>query len=233
MRVAFASLVVATACSGTAGPPDAPPRQLQLDVVIANGAVALYTSESDLAETGCIGGNIFPGPGMNAFVDDIVTCPRGQPMSCLTGVALVIGNATITAQAAPGRTYGMAGDVEAAGGGHLLIEGCGGNADIALPVEAAPQPTLIAHADTTAGTVTATWSAVPTASSALVEINDSISGELTHTTSSPTTFTLAQGIPVDAYHSATVTAFAPPTTVTTAYGTARIWTGASAFAQIQ
>lgn len=222
-------VVSATACSGSTPVPDAPARQLELDAVITKDGVALHTNATDLEATGCIGQDMFPAPGTTGGAEDAITCQHGSPIdSCLTRVALAIGGTEVVAQASYGRAITMAGDVAAAGGGHLLIEGCGGSADIALPVDVAPQPTLTATVDATAGTITATWSAVPSAASALIVMNTGLWDIEAHVTASPYTFTLGAGDRTSNYIQAAVTTFAPPTTAATSFGPIRIWTGASA-----
>lgn len=227
-------LVVLVACSGSTAVPDAQPHQLQLDAVIADGGVTLHTNATDLAATGCIGQDAFPAPGTTGGDEDIVTCQHGSAIdSCLTRVALVIDGTEVNAQIVPGRAITMTGDVAAAGGGHLLIEGCGGSADIALPVDVVPHPTLAASVDATAGTITSTWSAVPPAASALITMNTGLWDDEAHVTSSPYTFTVGAGGSVRAYTQAMVTTFAPPTTAATSFGPIHLWTGASANVLLQ
>lgn len=223
---ALPAFVFATACSSTGAPPDAQPQQLHLDGVIADGKITLHTSESDL-EAGCTGGDVFPQPGSTGYVDDVVTCRQGQLQSCLTHVALTVGGTTVGGTIDPGRAIAMNGLVTGALGGNLRIEGCGGVADVALPVAIAPQPSIGATVDTSARTISVSWSATPTAPSALLGVNTSLFTDLAHVTDSPYTFAVPTGVSVDLYRQATATTFGPPVEVATPFGTARIWTGAS------
>jgi hypothetical protein len=223
----LAAMISVTACSTTTLTPDAAPRQLQLDVVVSDGSVTLYTNASDLAATGCYGQDVFPAPGTSASISDIVTCQQGTIDSCLTKVALVIAGTEIPAMIPSGRAIKMAGDVEGAGGGHLVIEGCGGSADITLPTAIVPQPTLTATVDTATRTITSTWSASPAAASALLVMNAGLWADVAHLTSSPYTFTVPTGLPVSDYNNVVITTFLPPSTAATVFGPVQIWSGAS------
>jgi hypothetical protein len=222
------ALVSTTACSssGVSLLPDSAARRLQLDVVVANGRVALYTNASDLDATGCIGQDAFPAPGTTAAMEDTVTCQSGNAISsCLTKVALKLGGPEVTTPILGGRAMTMLGDVEAAGGGQLVLEGCGGSATIDLPVETVSQPTLIATVDEAAGSITSTWSSSPSAASALIVMNTPVWANAAHVTESPYTFTVGTGLSSDAYRHVAITTFAPPTIAPSSYGPVHIWTG--------
>jgi len=188
------AMVSVAACTNGTPAPDAAPRQLHLDAVIADGSVTLYTNATDLAGTGCVGQETFPAPGMTGGADDIVTCQHGSAIdTCLTSVALALAGTEAIGEIDPGRAITMTGDVAAAGGGRLLIEGCGSSADITLPVAIVPHPTLSVTVDATAGTITSTWSSVPQAASALIVMNAGLWANSAHVTDSPYTFAVGAG----------------------------------------
>lgn len=221
---------VACACTPDA---DEPAQPLELDIVISDDAVTVYTSASDLAASECLGQDMFPAPGTTTWINDIVQCKQGELRSCLTSLSLQLGGSWVAGHINAGRAMRVEGSVGAAGGGELLIAGCGGSAAIELPAVIAPQPTLTVVEDPVTLALTATWTATPPAASAVIAVVNNFWGEAVHVTASPYTYPGRSGEPLGAFRSVVLQAFAPPTVVPTSFGPARIWTGGSAVVVVE
>ena len=204
--------------------PDATPVQLDLDVVVTPQFVFLYPNGSDLAFPDCTGGSqMFPQPGSAAFYDDVWNCTPGDT-SCLTSVAVQVGGTTYAGDITIGKAIGMQASVIGAADATLEIAGCGAATSIPIGNAAAPVPTATAAVDTNAKTITVTWSAVPAAASALLTFDASTWGNAQHVTTSPYVFATMM-FPIAGYSGVSVTSFAAPNVVATAFGDVRVWTG--------
>jgi hypothetical protein len=226
-------VLVCSCASEVAPPPDARPLPLDLNVVITGDAVTVYTNGSDLGATDCIGLDVFPAPGTTAWIADSVTCRDGGVTSCLTTISLRIGSTETPANISPGRRLKVTGHIGPAADGELVVEGCGGTASIALRAVAAPQPTLGVVEDPVTRALTATWSASPTAASAVIEVVNGTLTDTAHVTASPYTYLGQQGVTLAPFRAVHLTTLAPPTVVPTTFGPVRIWTGESALVVVE
>jgi hypothetical protein len=171
------------------------PAQFDMDITVSRTGVVVKTTMAV---------NKFPQPGESAHWIDV------GDADCFDSESIKSGGMFLDTSA----------DVTGSSDAVLMLAGCGGSANIPIGGVAPPVPTFTATRDSVAGTITVTWDATPTASTALVELGNGFTADVRHTTDHQIVFgtqTPNMG--------ATVWPFAAMTSVDTDYGTARVWTG--------
>lgn len=217
-------IVLATACTTRvpATQLDSVPQQLELDVLVTHQGVDVHTHGTDLAN-GCFGGSLdFPQPGHAGAWQDTVDCPTGaSSKSCLQAPSLEIAG-----QPAPMTADPVGKDAV------LVLSGCGGGARIPLAGTPPTQAMVTATEDTTARTISVSWSDDATAKTALFAIGDSLYFDLEHVVAHDFVFSLPSGVSTAAYQWIDAWALAAVVPVQTDYGVVRLWTGELTFVNL-
>jgi hypothetical protein len=222
------ALWVLVAC-GTPSPTrlllDAPPRQIDMDVVVDSRSVTVYTNATDGTREQDIAADTFPADGACVGDGDAFLDPSG---SCVEKLTMLDGRHELGSVDPRPDGKSVQVDVTTLHDPILELVGCGGRAVIPLGVAPLTVPTIAVTTDASTGTLTATWSG---ASSVSLLFGFTVGDVRCRTSTSPYVYT-STGPPITAYDVVGALALDGPTLVDTELGPARVWRGADSYVQL-
>lgn len=222
-------LVVAGCSSSHPSAPDAaadaPPAQLDLDVVVDSHGVQLFTNRS--THFGCDSSSAFPQVGETGTTGDI-----GCGSGCLTDIALERNGTVVHTTDPPFGAAYLAAELGDGVASTLVITGCGGTASIPVGTQPIPTPTATVTTDVAASTIEVVWDATPEASSAQLWFGVSYGQEIHHVAEHDVTIDASSLPGLAAWHDVKVQALTAPIPIETAFGVVRVWSGNSTLQNI-
>jgi hypothetical protein len=219
-----ALLLMLIGCGHEVTPPDAAPRQLDIDVTVGHDGVTVFANGTDVIGGGCAP-NKFPQVGETTEWEDV-----GCQTTCLTAAAVVSAGAKTTARHTTDPIWFQV-DVTATPDAVLELVGCGGMASVPIGGLGAPRPTAAGTFDPTTNTISVSWTTDTRASTAVVDFWGNW-GEVIHVAATRYSFTPPPTQSFVPYWLVSVRTFGAMSFLETPFGIVKIWPGDAAGAPI-